>query len=325
MRLLTMGEALAVFDPLQPGPLGSVDSFRRHAGGAEVNVAVGLARLGCKVRWFGRLGEDPFGYDLYRLLRGEGVEVEHVEFDPQAPTGLYIKERRTPDKINSYYYRAYSAASLLKPELLPDDILEGIDYLHLTGITPALSSGCLDATFVLAKNARKKGIKISFDPNLRLKLWDLPKAKEVLTKIAALSDLILPGLEEGRLLWGEEIDWDESWQSQEAATYLGKYLLSLGAEQVVIKLGKDGAMLVDKKGSSFFPAFNVKTVDVVGAGDGFAAGLLSGLLQNKPIAEAIEDAQAVAAFVVSSPGDLEGLPTQRELEMFLGREQGVER
>ena len=325
MKLLTIGEALIVLDPQQQGPLGSVDNFRRHAGGAEVNVAVGLARLGCQVRWFGRLGEDPFGHYLYRLLRGEGVEVEHIQFDIQAPTGLYIKERRTSKKINSYYYRAYSAASLLKPELLPENILEGIDYLHLTGITPALSPSCLDATFVLAQKAREEGISISFDPNLRLKLWDLPTARKVLTRLATLSNLVLPGLEEGRLLWGDEIGWDESWQSQEAATYLGKYILSLGADQVVVKLGEDGAMLVEKEGSSFFSAFDVEPVDVVGAGDGFAAGLLSGLLQNKPIAEAIEYAQAVAAFVISSPGDLEGLPTQAELQVFLGREQGVER
>ncbi len=326
MKLLTMGEALLVMDPQEIGSLTSVDSFRSRIGGAEVNVAVGLARLGCQVRWFGRLGKDPFGQRIFRFLRGEGVDVDKVQFAADAPTGLYIKERLRPDKINGYYYRAFSAASRLVPDLVPDDLLTGIDYLHLTGITPALSQGCREAVFALLRRAKAQKIKISFDPNLRLKLWPLSEARKVLTELAALSDLILPGIDEGKLLWGEDFGWNDSWLPEEMALRLGEYLLALGAQTAVVKMGEAGAMLVEKDRPRFLPAYKVeRPVDVVGAGDGFAAGLLSGLLQGKSLVQAIDNGQAVASLVVSRPGDLDGLPTAEELAVFLGQREDVER
>ena len=325
MKLLTMGEALIVLDPQEIGSLTSVDTFKRRIGGAEVNVAVGLARLGCEVRWFGRLGRDPFGQYIYRFLRGEGVDVGQVQFAPDAPTGLYVKERLQADKIYGYYYRAFSAASKLKAEMLPCDLLEGIDYLHLTGITPALSQSCEKAVLALAEAAKERGITVSFDPNLRLKLWDLPKAREVLSRLAGLADIVLPGLDEGKLLWGEEIGWREEWSPQEAGEHLGRYLLALGAGTAVVKLGAAGAVLVEKERIFFQPAFKVRPVDTVGAGDGFAAGFLGGLLKNKSLDEAVELGQAVAAHVVSCPGDLDGLPTAEELAVFLGERREVER
>lgn len=325
MKLLTMGEALIVLDPQETGSLTSVDSFKRRIGGAEVNVAVGLARLGCQVRWFGRLGDDPFGRCIYRFLRGEGVDVGLVQFDPAAPTGMYVKERLRADKINGYYYRAFSAASKLGAEMLPNDLLDGIEYLHLTGITPALSQSCEEATLALAEKAKELGVTISFDPNLRLKLWELPKARKVLGRLAGLADFVLPGLDEGKLLWGEEIGWQEDWTPREAGEALGKYLLALGAGTVAVKLGEVGAMLVEKNRTIFQPSFKVTPVDTVGAGDGFATGFLAGLLQNKSPEQALEMGQAVAAHVVSCPGDLDGLPTAEELAVFLGERQGVER
>ena len=325
-KVVTMGEALIVLDPEQSGPLGQVDTFRRRLGGAEVNVAVGLARLGSNVEWFGRLGDDPFGQWIFRYLRGEGIDVSNVQFDSQKPTGLYVKERRMPEQINSYYYRSLSAASFLSPQLIQDEIFKDAIWLHLTGITPALSDSCRDATFQIAQRAQRKGIKITFDPNLRLKLWSAKEAKDTITELASLATIVLPGLDEGIALWGEDFGWDKSWPEDLAAEKLGGHLLSFGPEMVVVKLGERGVLLVEREKSTFLPAFSVShPVDTVGAGDGFAAGLLYGLMESKNIKEAIQIGQAVASCVVSSPGDLEGLPTLRELELFLGRREGVER
>jgi 2-dehydro-3-deoxygluconokinase len=319
-KVVTMGEALIAFDPAQRGPLGQVESFRRYLGGAEVNVAIGLARLGSRVRWFGRLGDDPFGAWIYRYLRGEGVEVEELIFDPFHPTGIYIKERRSADLINSYYYRSGSAASFLRAQELPGELLAAATWLHLTGITPALSASSRDATLTLARAAQRKGVKVSFDPNLRLKLWSCQEAKATITSLASLANLVLPGLDEGIALWGEDFGWEEGWSAQQAAEALGRFLLSLGAEMVVVKMGADGALLVTEKACIFYPAYTVKQpFDTVGAGDAFAAGLLHGLIAEKKPSEAIRIGQAVAAFVVSAPGDHLGLPTISELEGFLGK------
>src|SRR5215212_6481327 len=131
LQLTTLGEALVVMDPVSRGPLRHVSGFEKNLGGAELNVAVGLSRLGHRAGWAGGLGDDEFGREILAFARGEGVDVSQATLDPQAPTGLYFKERRALGQLRVYYYRAGSAASRMRFEDLDLDYLLSGSFLHL--------------------------------------------------------------------------------------------------------------------------------------------------------------------------------------------------
>src|ERR671939_781816 len=132
IEITTLGEAMVVMDPLSRGPLRHVGTFAKRIGGAELNVAVGLSRLGHRAGWAGHLGDDEFGKEILTFLRGEGVDVSRADVDPEAPTGLYFKERRALDQLRAYYYREGSAASRMRVEKLDVDYLLSGKVLHLT-------------------------------------------------------------------------------------------------------------------------------------------------------------------------------------------------
>jgi 2-dehydro-3-deoxygluconokinase len=167
----TLGEAMIVMDPLSKGLLRHVDTFVKRVGGAELNVAVALSRLGHRAAWAGDLGDDEFGEEVRRFLRGEGVDVSGVGVNSEAPTGVYFKERRALDRLRVYYYRAGSAASKMGFEDLNMDYLLSGEVLHLTGITPALSESCRDLTERLIYEANERGVTVSFDANVRWRLF----------------------------------------------------------------------------------------------------------------------------------------------------------
>ncbi|HHV43668.1 MAG TPA: sugar kinase [Firmicutes bacterium] len=314
-EMITIGESMVVFSPNVPGPLRYVPQFTKHVAGAESNVCVGLTRLGHSAGFIGRLGDDEFGHYIVNSLRGEGVDVSQVEFDPLRPTGIYFKERRMPGQINVYYYRHGSAGSHLTPEILNEDYFASAKILHLTGITPALSDSCRETVFEAIRLARKHGLFISFDPNIRLKLWSKEEAKRVLTEIISQVDLLLPGLDEGEIIFGT--DTPES---------LVQAASNLGVQKVVVKLGASGCYVWDGKPVGFVPGYAIRdVVDPVGAGDGFAAGLLSGILDGLSLRDAADLGNAVGAYATTTYGDAEGLPTRRELRSFLTRADEVER
>ena len=172
LEVITLGEALVVMDPLSAGPLRHVNRFEKHVGGAEHNVAVGLSRLGHRAGFAGSLGDDEFGREIVAFLRGEGVDVSRVELDAEAPTGLYFKERRALGQLRVYYYRAGSAASRTRFETLDLDYLLSGTFVHLTGITAALSENCRDLIERLILAANERGAKVSFDANVRLRLFE---------------------------------------------------------------------------------------------------------------------------------------------------------
>jgi 2-dehydro-3-deoxygluconokinase len=138
LDVTTLGEAMVVMDPLSAGPLRHASNFEKHVGGAEQNVAIGLSRLGHRAGFAGALGDDEFGGEILAFLRGEGVDVSRVALDPEAPTGLYFKERRALGQLRVYYYRAGSPASRMRFEDLDLDYLLSGSFVHLTGITAAL-------------------------------------------------------------------------------------------------------------------------------------------------------------------------------------------
>lgn len=308
MDVVTLGETMVVFTP-KSSLMKYAGSFSKKFGGAETNVAIGLTRLGHQASWISRVGNDDFGKAMLAFVRGEGVDVSQVKFDQESPTGLYFKEVRNDGRVNVQYYRKGSAASNLSPDDLNEHFIEGAKYMHITGITPALSQSCYDTVFRAIDIARKNNIKVIFDPNLRRKLWSEEKARKVLLEIASLADIILPGVDEGKFMFNEEDPYK-----------LGELFLQLGASIVILKMGAKGAYYFTKKESGLVEGFLVnKVIDPVGAGDGFAAGVISGLLENLPIYETVKKGNAVGALVTMTEGDFEGLPETEELEAFMSQ------
>lgn len=309
MDVVTIGETMALFTPNEEGMLRHAHSFSMKFGGAESNVAIGLSRLGHRSRWISRLGEDEFGDAMLSFIRGEGVDVSCVTRDQNAPTGVFFKEFRRLNDTRVYYYRKDSAASKMSADLLEEDSLLGAKYLHITGITPALSISCREMLEKAIYLARGNGTKIVFDPNLRLKIWQNEgEARQFLKKYASESDLVLPGISEAEFLFG----------TCSPEEYVEKFH-DLGIETVIMKLGKEGALVSSPSiPITRIPGFMVdRVIDPVGAGDAFATGVLSGLLDGMPLDEAVLRGNAMGAIVTMVNGDAEGLPNRSDLASFM--------
>jgi sugar/nucleoside kinase (ribokinase family) len=302
--VLSFGETMAMLVAEQTGDLASVDRFHKRIAGADSNVAIGLARLGFQVAWLSRVGADSLGRFVVQTLEQEGLDCRHVVVDPAHPTGFQFKSR-TDDGSDPQveYFRRGSAASHLSIDSIAPPLLRA-RHLHATGIVPALSDTARAMSFELMSRMREAGRSLSFDPNLRPSLW----ASEALmiseiNRHAALAHWVLPGLGEGRLLSGFDDPAD-----------IAAFYLDQGAEVVVIKLGPDGAYYRTQLDQGFIAGVPVsRVVDTVGAGDGFAVGLISALLEGRDVSEAVQRANWIGSRAVQSRGDMEGLPTRLEL------------
>jgi 2-dehydro-3-deoxygluconokinase len=300
---LTFGETMALFIPSAPGPMETSHELVAGIAGTESNFAVGLARLGHSVCWISRVGNDPFGKRILKTLRGESVNVDHVWVADDAPTGLMFKELRAAGSPNIFYYRRGSAASAIDVEQF-----RGLKsrFLFVTGITPALSESNLKATLAIVDQFRATGTTIVFDPNMRYKLWTAEKARPVFLELARKSNVLLPSLDEARILTGfKELD------------QMATALLKLGAERVAIKAGDQGAYFTDGSSSGLIPPFSVQQIDPIGAGDAFCAGVVSGLLDKLSFRDAVIRGCAMGAVCVTAYGDYAALPDRAELEKFL--------
>lgn len=287
--------------------------------GAEANVAVGLARLGHRVSYIGRVGADAFGEVIRRRLRGEGVGVDHLTTDAAAPTGLMVRELRDLGPAEVIYHRAGSAGSRLDPTDVEAaaELIGGARWLHLTGITPALSPSGAAACVRARELARAAGATVSLDLNIRRKLWSEADATVVLRALAEGCEVILGGLDEAALVGGLAGTLEDGARAdpREAADAL----LALGARRVVVKLGAAGALHRDTDGTTLAsPAVPVpRVVDPVGAGDAFTAGYIASTLEGVPPETALRAANACGALVVSTVGDIAGLPGGAELDALL--------
>lgn len=305
LDVVTVGEAMVLFSAREPGDLASVQNFNRSTAGAELNVAVGLSRLGLRVGYVSRLGRDSFGEHLLAFMRKEGIDSSQVSVDDSHPTGFMLKSLSTDGSDPSIeYHRRGSAASRLGPSDNPSAYCAGARHLHLTGISPALGEPLRELVFAMANDARAQGRTVSFDPNLRPRLWSSQQDMiDCVNQLASRADLLLPGLAEGRLLTGRTHPAD-----------IAEFYLARGARWVVVKLGAQGAYFAGPDGCGSVAGLPVqKVVDTVGAGDGFAAGVISALLSGMSTAQAAERGNAIGARVVQFPGDCDGLPTQAEL------------
>ncbi|MTI59083.1 MAG: sugar kinase [Firmicutes bacterium] len=306
-EVITLGETMVLMNPTEAGPLRYVDRFKKQIAGAETNVAIGINKLGHSTGWISRLGSDEFGQYVLSVIKGEGVDTSRVIMDLDTPTGVFFKERRILGLSQVYYYRRQSAASYMLPEDLDEEYIAAARYLHLTGITPALSSSCLATVQQAIEMAHQNNVLVSFDPNIRFKLWDRSKAKEILLNLIKEVDILLPGVKEADMLLGK---------MEQPEDYAQKFI-EMGPEIVALKLGKTGSYIADKEKGRIVEGFSSTEVDAAGAGDAFAAGFLSGLLEGKDIFEAAMIANAAGAFAVTLPGDYEAFPTSQDLNAFL--------
>jgi dehydrogluconokinase len=303
--VVTFGEAMVLLVADRPGPLEDSSAFIKRTAGAETNVAIGLARLGFQVGWCSRLGTDSMGRYLLRTMQAEGIDCSHVVTVSGQRTGFMIKGRvESVGDPEIEYHRSGSAASHFSAGDIDKDWLVSARHLHATGIFAALSSSCLETTITSMDVMRKAGKTISFDPNLRPSLWaSQERMRSTINELAAKADWVLPGIEEGGLLTG-----------QSTPEGIADYYLKAGASLVVVKLGSAGAFWADKDHQSYIPGFPVeKIVDTVGAGDGFAVGVISGLLDQRCTSDAVRRGAWIGARAVQVLGDTEGLPTRQTL------------
>ncbi|MEW4372899.1 PfkB family carbohydrate kinase [Paenibacillus kandeliae] len=308
LDVVTFGEAMTMFVANQPGELHEAELFHKRLAGAEANAAIGFARLGLASGWASRVGNDAFGNFVKQKLSSEHVNVEHVYTDHIRPTGFQLKARVTSGDPEVQYFRKGSAASALQVNELKETYFTSARHLHMTGIPLALSGDNREFAWKVLQAMKQAGRTISFDPNLRLQLWqDQEQMKEVIQTFASYADLVLPGIGEGELLTG----------SRDPRRIAEAYLQS-GAGAVVVKLGPEGAYYRSHEEEGIVPGYIVPDViDTVGAGDGFAVGVVSGWLNGLSLYDAVSRGCAIGALAVQSVGDHEGYPSESRLQQYM--------
>ncbi|WP_276145459.1 sugar kinase [Streptomyces sp. YIM 130001] len=323
-EVFTFGETMVALRGSRPLKLGG--SLDVSVAGAESNVAIGLARLGHRVRWAGAVGDDEAGELVLRTLRAEDVDVSGSSRDASAPTGLILFEPRLPQVTRVHYYRSGSAGSRVDSDTVAEAFLDGAGarprLLHLTGITPALGPGPLGAARRALELAREHGTLVCLDVNFRSRLWDRADAAAVLRDWIPYVDVLIASDDELPLCLADGTSPDEAVDPQDGTVQQAERLLSHGVREVVVKLGAAGATAYTADGSLHRPARAVEAVDPVGAGDAFVAGYVSALLDGADVAGRLERAVTTGAFAVASYGDWEGAPTRAELGL-LGAASGT--
>lgn len=305
VAVTAVGESMALLVAPPSQRLRHARSLELKVGGAESNVAIAVARLGLTSRWCSRVGDDELGRLVLGAVAAEGVDVGDVVVAEGERTGLYLRDRGTGGS-RAHYYRDGSAASRLGPRGIDEAALRASDVLHVTGITPSLSPSAAAFVTWAIDCGREGGALISFDVNFRSKLWSADTARPVIEDLIGRADLVLVGDEEARALWGEP-----------DPARLGARLGALGATEVVVKSGADGAGHWRDGTLTVAEGFVVDEVDPVGAGDAFAGGYLAGCAWGLWIEERLRVATAMGAIAVTGSGDYEALPDRDELQRFL--------
>ena len=306
--VMLIGEPMVVFYANDYGPLSEVNQFSKGLAGAEVNVGIGLSRLGHPISFLTKLSNDEMGKYIFNCLQKEKFALSYTLLDEQKPMGIMFKNKVKNGDPETMYYRNGSAVTTLSVKDVEAIDFKQLKVLHLTGIPIALSESLRETIFYLINKARENDCVITFDPNLRPILWDSEELMiRTINEVAALSDVFLPGLGEAKLLTGLT-DIDE----------ISDFYLAQGVTHIVLKQGSDGAYVKghDNNGT-VVKGFEVNNiVDTVGAGDGFAVGIIDGILRGLTMEEACENANAIGAIQIQDVSDNDALPYLEDLEIF---------
>ena len=303
--IISLGEPL--FELNQPK---GEEIFRQGHGGDTSNCAIAAARQGVGVGYVTAIGADQFGDSFMRLWADEGVDTSAVKRSQTAHTGLYFITHG-PDGHVFSYMRAGSAASRMTPDDIPVDTIKGARILHASGISLAISSSAADAVFAAMRIARAAGVTVSFDTNLRLRLWPLDRARAVIHAAATLSDILRPGLDDARHLTGLA-DPD----------HILDFYLRLGPKIVALTLGADGAVVATRDRRERLPPVAVKLVDATGAGDMFDGAFLAEYLRTGDPFAAGRYANVAAALSTEGYGAVAPMPRRAAVEAAMKAGRG---
>lgn len=307
--VILIGEPLGLLTAQEYGDLKDVSLFKRSLAGAEVNVGIGLSRLDYAIQYITRVGEDPIGSYIVKAMTKEKIGTNFISTDSNFQTGLMMKNKVKDGDPQTAYYRKNSAFTTLSKADIEDINFSQVRLLHVTGIPPAVSGTVRETVIYLLNKAKKAGTFISFDPNLRPALWSSKAVMiQTLNEIADYADVVLPGISEAEVLVGTT-----------SVEKIAQFYYEKGANVVVIKSGEEGAFVCEKgKPIINVPGFKVsKVIDTVGAGDGFAVGIIHGYLSGLSWKEAAVRANAIGSIQVQHEGDNEGLPNRDDLESYV--------
>ncbi len=300
--ILCYGEPMVEFN--QTGQ-GDGRQYLQGFGGDSSNFAIAAARQGARVGYFSALGDDAHGRMLRALWDEEGVDHECVKTDAAACTAIYFVTHGERGHA-FHFYRSGSAASRLRPVDVPRERIATAKVLHLSGISLAISADACDTGYAALHAAREAGVRVSFDTNLRLKLWPIDRARAVMTDVMRLADICLPSHDDVVLLTG--IDDPDA---------LVDHCLALGAKTVALKLGERGAIVADAHQRHHIPAFACKPVDATGAGDAFGGAFVARLVAGDTLHEAGRYAAAAAALSTQGYGAVAPIPRAAEVRAAL--------
>ncbi|MFM8575553.1 MAG: sugar kinase [Limnohabitans sp.] len=304
LDVAALGEAMLEFNQTQTEPPLYLQGF----GGDTSNAAIAAARAGARVAYLSRLGQDHWGHLLRQLWAREGVDTRGIVRDAQAPSGVYFVSHDERSHHFSYA-RAGSAASRMQAADVQthwSGLIGASHWLHLSGISLAISPSACDAGFAAMHAARAQGTRIAFDSNLRLSLWPLDRARACISEAVRLCDLFLPSLDDMKALTDLHspeavLDWSHAH----------------GARQVVLKLGAEGAIVSEEGQRTRIAPLSVRAVDATGAGVCFAGNLLARLCRGDRLTQAARYANAAAALSVQGHGAVAPLPTPAAVQALL--------
>lgn len=311
-EIITIGETMAVLTPQEDGPIRYNQNFRMRVAGAESNVAAGVCKLGHTAAWISRLGEDELGHFVKNTLRAEGIDCSGVIMDESCRTGMMLKETGRGE-TRVFYYRENSAASHMSYEDINQSLLSNARILHLTGITPVLSADCREMTEKLVRYSKEHQLLLSFDPNIRRKLWKDKDYSSLLKDIALRAQIVMLGLDEGEVLFG----------TNKVDEIIDILFRQGSAVYVAVKDGSKGAMVAVKNYRIQIPPYPCRPVDPVGAGDAFNAGFLCGILEGREITLCGKMGGIAGAMATETKGDFEGCPDARQMKRLLAGEEEV--
>ena len=303
LDVLAMGEALVEFNQSRR------DDRRAYVqgfGGDTSNMAIAASRLGARAGYLTRVGDDLFGQWLLDLWRDEGVDTRGVTVDNAHPTGLYFVTHGERGHVFAYR-REGSAASRMSADALPTDALRAARFLHLSAISQAISPTAADACATAIATAREAGAIVVYDTNLRLKLWPLARARDVIRATLASVDWALPSLDDAREIYGIE-----------DADAIVDAVMRDGARQVVLKRGAQGCIVATAGLRRRIDAHRVRAVDATGAGDCLDGAFVARLCAGDDPMRAATYANAAAALSTLGYGAVAPLPRHADVVALLG-------
>lgn len=301
MEVIGIGESMVSLVNEPKGYIRHADSFKPYVAGAEMNTLIGLSRLGHETSWISALGEDELGELILHKVRAEGIDTSQV-LHKDKRTGVFFKQISPDGSVDVTYYRENSAASNMSIDDIDMEAVGRSKILYLTGITLSLSRSAKEMLFEVVKRLGDE-VKVVFDPNIRLKMWSAKEARETILKFLPFVDCLIVGKSEVDILL-------ETADPAEALDAFKK----IGCRKVVLKLGKEGAVYdFDGVRGEVGNPRQFEEIDPVGAGDAFAAGIISGLLNGEYPETSVEKACFLGGYITQFVGDYQGFPSEKKL------------